>query len=86
MAEESKTPVWGNVPARYSNFFVVSVSPAIVRITFGEGFGSPESAVFHTAVSLTQQDATALAQSILDTIERDKRARAAAQEAPKDGA
>jgi hypothetical protein len=60
MPEQPKTPLWGNVTPTYSNFFVVAATPAILRITFGEAFGSPDTAVFHTAIALSPQDAEAL--------------------------
>src|SRR5689334_13836596 len=61
-------PPGAEVPAKYSNFFVISVSPLMVRLNFAEAFGSPESAVFHTAISLLPADAIALAQTILNQL------------------
>jgi hypothetical protein len=70
-------PIWAKSAPIFSNYFTISATPAIVRISFGEAFGSPESAIFHAAVALVPQDAEALAQSILDTIKKDREFRAA---------
>jgi hypothetical protein len=68
MADPIATPTPNNVPATYTNYFTVAVSPQIVRIAFGEAFGTPESATFHTAVSMLPSDAKALADTILSTL------------------
>ncbi len=86
MAEEPpKSPNWAKGVPLYSNFFAVAATPAIVRISFGEAFGSPESAIFHAAVVLVPQDAEVLARTILDTIEKDRARTKAAKETAKNG-
>ncbi|NUJ80968.1 hypothetical protein HUN39_13180 [Methylocystis sp. FS] len=75
MEEKRTTRNWEDPPSTFSNFFTVAASPAIVRVSFGEAFGSPETAKYRLAVSMIPEDAEALAKSILDTIEKDKKAR-----------
>jgi len=70
MADQTPPPDWGKVAPVYSNFFVITASPAAVRISFGEGFGPGVAAVYHTAVALHPQDAMTLAQTILDTLQK----------------
>src|SRR5262245_58692174 len=70
-----------NVPSKYTNYFTVAVTPQIARISFGEAFGTPESANFHTAVSMLPSDAKALAETILSTLATHQ-AQMAATEAP----
>jgi hypothetical protein len=48
----------------YANTFHIIASPAIVRIAFGEAFGSPETAKFHVGVALTPDDARQLVRSL----------------------
>lgn len=81
--QESEIPAWGHVPSVYSNIVTVAVTPAIVRVTFGEAFGSPQSAVFRVSVAMIPQDAEIVARSILDTIEADRKARAIPPEKEK---
>jgi hypothetical protein len=52
----------------YSNYFTILVGPDVVRISFGEAFGSPDSANFHVAVALTPGNAKALADTILGVV------------------
>lgn len=96
-ASTGLTPQWGVIPSKYSNFFTVSVTPFAVRITFGEAFGSPGTATFHTAITMHPVDAAQLAQSIINGMEEDRKRRAAETQAssaatdlglrgPKDGA
>lgn len=73
--QESTLPAWGQVPSLYANVVTVAVTPGIVRLTFGEAFGSPQSAVFRLAVAMVPQDAELVARSILDTIEADRKVR-----------
>jgi hypothetical protein len=67
--QESGPPAWGQVPSLYANVVTVAVTPGIVRLTFGEAFGSLESAVFRVAVAMIPQDAEIVERSILDTLE-----------------
>ena len=48
----------------YSNYFSILVTSEIVRISFGEAFGTPESAVFHTAVGLSPANARILSETL----------------------
>jgi hypothetical protein len=48
----------------YSNYFTIIATPNIVKISFGEAFGTPESAAFHTAVALSPADAKTLADTL----------------------
>jgi hypothetical protein len=49
----------------YCNIFTVIATPNIVRIAFGESFGTPiEAAAFHTAVALAPDDARNLVRSL----------------------
>jgi hypothetical protein len=70
MADEPKTPEWGKITAKYSNFFVVSATPGTVRIAFAEAFGAPEGAVFHTSIALNTADAEGLITSIQATMDK----------------
>ena len=64
----SGKPPGAEISAKYVNYFAVFGNQLMVRISFAEAFGSPESAVFHTAISLVPADALALAQLLLQTI------------------
>ena len=70
MADETPPPDWGKVAPVYSNFFVITASPAAVRISFGEGFGPGVAAVYHAAVAMHPQDAVTLAQTILNMLQK----------------
>lgn len=78
---EPGVPVWGYITPRYANICVIVSGPGIVRLSFGESFGSPQPSVFHTAIALLPQDAITIAKGILDTIGQSP---ARAKE-PKDG-
>jgi hypothetical protein len=56
--------------AIYSNYFTVIATPGVVKLVFGEAFGSPETAVFHVAVALTPSDAKALADTLLNFLKQ----------------
>ena len=88
MPDESPPPDWAKVAPVYSNFFVISAAPAVVRIAFGEGFGPGVAAVYHAAIALNPQDAMTLAQTILDTLQKQQQVEvhAARPEGSKDGA
>jgi hypothetical protein len=73
--QEHGPPAWGQVPSFYANVVTVAATPGIVRVTFGEAFGSAESALYRVAVAMVPQDAEIVARSILDTIEADRKAR-----------
>jgi len=85
MSDPVDLPQGATIPAKYSNYFTVIVAPDIVRLAFGEGFGSPESSVFHTALALTPGNAEALANTILQTIQRHRAEVAVAMQESKDG-
>jgi hypothetical protein len=76
MADEAPPPDWGKIQPLFSNFFVVSASPLVLRIAFGEGFGPGVQPVYHTAIALSHQDALTLAQTVLDTMEKQQQAQA----------
>ena len=88
MADEVQPPDWGKIPPVYSNFFVVTASPTILRIAFGEGFGPGVAAVYHAAIALHPQDAMTLAHTILETLQKQQQAQnhAAQPGESKDGA
>jgi hypothetical protein len=81
MAVETPPPEWGKVAPTYSNFFVVSAGPMLLRIAFGEGFGPGINPVYHTAIALNPQDAMTLAQTIVDTLQRQQQAQEHASQA-----
>lgn len=73
--QEHGPPAWGQIPSFYANVVTVAATPGIVRVTFGEAFGSAESALYRVAVAMVPQDAEIVARTILDTIEADRKAR-----------
>ena len=48
----------------YCNVFTVVATPGIVRLAFGEAFGSPQFAAYHAAVAMTPDDARQLVRSL----------------------
>ena len=68
MVDVVERPGGAEVAAIYSNFFVIVASPEIVRLSFGEAFGTAESAIYRTAVALSPANARTLAETILNFV------------------
>jgi hypothetical protein len=64
-------PSWGAVRPIYTNTHTVGATKEVVRITFGEGFGTEEGNIFHTAVIMGRQDAEILAKSLLGILAKE---------------
>lgn len=58
-------PTWGEVRPAYANVFIVGTAP---ELTFGEGFGTEEGHVYHSAIILGRIDAKSLAEGILNAL------------------
>jgi hypothetical protein len=86
MADATGRPGGGELPAVYSNWFVVSTGSETVRIAFAEAFGVPESAVFHSAVAMSPANAVALAELILRLDRESKQKPLTAAQGQADGA
>jgi hypothetical protein len=67
--QEHGPPAWGQVPSFYANVVTVAATSGIVRVTFGEAFGSAESALYRVAVAMVPQDAEIVARSILGRVD-----------------
>jgi hypothetical protein len=61
---DAERPPGAELAPIYSNHFSIISAPDIVRISFGEVFASPGSAVFHATIALTPADAQQLAKTL----------------------
>jgi len=68
MPDNPQLPPGGQVTAKYANFFSITASPMIVRISFAESFGSEATAQYHTAIALGLRDAENLGKFLLDVV------------------
>jgi hypothetical protein len=65
------SPAWGAIRPAYANTFTVGSTREVVRLTFGEGFGTEEGSIFHTALIMGRTDAKLLAEGILTMLAKE---------------
>jgi hypothetical protein len=68
MSDTSQVPPGGQITAKYANFFSITATQTIVRVSFAESFGSEATAQYHTAIALGPKDAENLGKFLLQVV------------------